>query len=187
MRCLPWWPKLSFSQMGQTWKEKGKEIVRSIYIAEIWVRTGTSSCSGKGRRMHCMFATSLSAALGSLCVLVGKERLNSVPAWYSSAPERSKYPRLHTSLIEIAFWSDITTTPFSLYFMNGRIRCWPCVVEQRKNRLVRHSVLALHFLGLQIRMQKKNALSALAKCKGNIFAYFWYVILSADSFFFSVK
>lgn len=58
---------------------------------------------------------------------------------------------------------------------------------QRKQVGEALSTLALlYFLGLQIRMQK-NAVSALAKCKGNIFAYIWYVILSADSFFFSVK
>lgn len=35
------------------------------------------------------------------------------------------------------------------------------------------STLALlYLLALQIRMQKNNAVSALAKCKGNIFAYF---------------
>lgn len=43
---------------------------------------------------------------------------------------------------------------------------------QRKQVGEAQSTLALlYFLGLQIRMQKKNAVSALAKCKGNIFAY----------------
>lgn len=80
-------------------------------------------------------------------------------------PERSKHPGLHSSLTEIALCSYRTTTPFSWYFLNGRMRCGCCVAEQRETLLI-HSILALHFLGLQIRMQKRDAVPALANVKG---------------------
>lgn len=180
--------------------------VHSTYFAEVWIRTYAlyppgkmvsvnilihpwelcvlhKTVQGKAEGRTAFFSTSHSLPhLAHLLGVTERGQLLFLPDFFKVFQRWANTQACTPVLVQSTLWSYIELLLSSLHCMNGISRWWSYVTEGKKGRLVR-----LHFLGLRIRMQKMNAASALAKCNKNFFAYFWYVILSADSFFSSVQ
>lgn len=87
-----------------------------------------------------------------------------IPAFFGF-PEMRKYPRLHTDFVQSMLWSYIKITPLflALYEWNKWMMVLCGCAQGRQVGEALFALAQLDFLGLQIRMQKNNALSALAK------------------------